>query len=188
MTLLTDEERKRGVICCSAGNHAQAVAYHAMRLGVNATVVMPESTPLAKVQGTQRFGANIVLAGESLDDAYKVAMQICDEEHRVFIHPFNDHDVIAGQGTLGLELMEQNPYLDTVVCPIGGGGLIGGLGCALKNINPRIKLYGVEAANMPSALLSRQNKNITSVPFKGTIADGIAVKTVGDKTFELLNK
>jgi threonine dehydratase len=188
MTLLTEDERRRGVICCSAGNHAQAVAYHAMRLGMSATVCMPETTPLAKVQGTMRFGANIVLSGDSLDDAYKVAMQIGEKEHRVFIHPFNDHGVIAGQGTLGLELMEQNPYIDTVICPIGGGGLIGGLACALKNVNPKIKVYGVEAENMPSASLSRQNKNITAVPFNATIADGIAVKAIGDRNFELLNK
>jgi len=188
MTLLSQEERKRGVVCCSAGNHAQAVAYHAMRLGVSATICMPETTPLAKVQGTKRFGAHVVLSGQGVDDAYAVATQIAQQENRVFVHPFNDTAVIAGQGTLGLELMEQNPYLDTVICPIGGGGLIAGLAVALKTMNPRIKVYGVEATNMPSAYLSRRNKYLTSVPFNPTIADGIAVRALGDKTYDLIDK
>jgi threonine dehydratase len=188
LTLLTDEEKRRGVVCCSAGNHAQAVAYHSMRLGISATICMPESTPLSKVQGTKRFGAHVVLEGEGVDDAYKVAQRIMEKENRVLIHPFNDTAVIAGQGTLGLELMEQNPYLDTIICPIGGGGLIAGMAAALKNVNPRIKVYGVEATNMAKAFMSRQNKNLTTVPFNATIADGIAVKAVGDKAYDLMNK
>jgi threonine dehydratase len=188
MAMLSEEERKRGVVASSAGNHAQAVAYHAMRMGVQCTICMPETAPLSKVNGTKRYGAKIVQIGESLDDAYKEATRIQQEEGKTFVHPFNDFDIIAGQGTLGLELMEQNPYLDTVICPIGGGGLIAGTALALKTINPRIKVYGVEAEAMQGMLQSRHAQKPISVPFVSTIADGIAVKSIGDKTFKIIEK
>jgi threonine dehydratase len=135
MASLSEEERSKGVVASSAGNHAQAVAYHAMRMGVKCTICMPETAPLSKVNGTKRYGAQIVLIGESLDDAYKEATRIQKEEGMTFVHPFNDFDIISGQGTLGLEIMEQNPYLDAVICPIGGGGLIAGTALAVGSKN-----------------------------------------------------
>lgn len=194
---LDAEERKRGVIAASAGNHAQAVAFYCQKLGIDAKIYMPELAPFAKVSGTAQYGAKVVLHGESLDDSFKEACRVGDEEGRVFVHPFNDPAVIAGQGTLGLELMgmllcccdtllEQNPYLDAVVIPIGGGGLSAGTALALKTVNPRIKVYGVEAEAMQGMIRSLENKHVTRVPFSPTIADGIAVKQVGELTFNIL--
>ncbi|KAG2382685.1 hypothetical protein C9374_005265 [Naegleria lovaniensis] len=185
---LTAEQRERGVVASSAGNHAQAVAYHAMRLGIKATICMPENTPLAKVAGTKRYGAEVVLIGESIDDAYQEALRIKDAENRVLVHPFNDNDIIAGQGSLGLELLEQSPYIDTIVCPIGGGGLISGTAIAVKTVNPKIKVYGVQTENIPSMITAKKERKATMVPFKSTIADGIAVKRAGDLTFPIVDK
>ncbi|KAF0984233.1 hypothetical protein FDP41_007410 [Naegleria fowleri] len=185
---LTAEQRERGVVASSAGNHAQAVAYHAMRLGIKATICMPENTPLAKVAGTRRYGAEVVLIGESIDDAYQEALRIKDAENRVLVHPFNDNDIIAGQGSLGLELLEQSPYIDTIVCPIGGGGLISGTAIAVKTVNPKIKVYGVQTENIPSMITAKKERKAIMVPYKSTIADGIAVKRAGDLTFPIVDK
>lgn len=185
---LTPEEKERGVVAASAGNHAQAVSYHASRLGIKATIVMPELTPLAKVNGTRKYGADVVLFGDSLFQSLQKATEIRDAENKVFVHPYNDDKIISGQGTLGVELMEQNPFLDAVIIPIGGGGLIAGTALALKQVNPRIKIYGVESANMPGMKLSLENRKVIDVPFIRTLADGIAVKSVGDKTLSIIKE
>lgn len=185
---LSEADRRAGVIASSAGNHAQGVAYHASRLGVDATIVMPLYTPLNKVTSTQRYGARVILHGESYDDAYDEACRIAEKEGRAFIHPFNDPAVIAGQGTVGLELLEQNPYLDAVVVPIGGGGLIAGMAVAIKETNPRIKVFGVEAAAMPGMRESLAAGRVVEVPARRTMADGIAVRRVGENTFKLIER
>jgi threonine dehydratase len=185
---LTDDERRRGVIAASAGNHAQGVAYHAQRLGIDATIVMPEATPLIKVSSTREFGARVVLSGAGYDDAYAVARRLADEQQRVFVHPFDDEAVMAGQGTIGLELLEQNPYLDAVVVSVGGGGLIGGIAVAIKETNPKIKVYGVEPRALPSMRTSFASGAVTTVPAARSIADGIAVRTVGRHTFEVCQR
>ena len=159
-----------------------------MRLGIKATICMPENTPLSKVSGTKRYGAEVVLIGESVDDAYQEALRIKDREGRVLVHPFNDEQVIAGQGTLGLELLEQSPYIDTIVCPIGGGGLISGIAVACKTVNPKIKVYGIQTENVPSMVMAKKTKVIQSVPFHATIADGIAVRKAGDLTFPIIDQ
>lgn len=183
---LSPEEKQKGVVAASAGNHAQAVSYHASRLGIRATIVMPELTPLAKVEGTRKYGAEVVLHGDSLYASLQKASEICEKENRVFVHPYNDDKIIAGQGTLGIELMEQNPFLDAVVVSIGGGGLAAGMAIALKQVNPRIKIYGVESQNMPGMKTSLGGKKVVDVPFVRTLADGIAVKSVGDKTLSII--
>ncbi len=185
---LTPEERARGVIAASAGNHAQGVSYHATRLGISATIVMPEYTPLVKVTSTKRFGGKVVLHGQSYDDAYAEARRIAEAEGRVFVHPFDDPAIIAGQGTIGLELLEQNPYLDAIVVPVGGGGLIAGVAVAIKETNPRIKVYGVEAAAMPSMKASLEAGDLATVPVQRTMADGIAVRRPGELTFSLVQR
>ena len=143
---LTPEERSRGVVTASAGNHAQGVAYHATRLGIHAKICMPVGTPLIKVSSTRDFGAEVILIGANSDEAREEAERICEAEALTFVHPFDDDAVIAGQGTIGLELFEQQPDLEAVVVPIGGGGLIGGIGCAIKEKNPAIRIVGVETA------------------------------------------
>ncbi len=148
---LTPDEKARGVIAASAGNHAQGLAYHARKLGVKATIVMPERTPLIKVSRTRdEYGARVVLKGTNFDEAYAEAVRLQQEQNLVFVHPFNDPHVIAGQGTIGLELLEQTPFVDMVVVPIGGGGLISGIACALKETNPRIQVVGVQTAALAS--------------------------------------
>mmetsp|Transcript_3734 Transcript_3734/g.5519 ORF Transcript_3734/g.5519 Transcript_3734/m.5519 type:complete len:513 (+) Transcript_3734:23-1561(+) len=184
---LTPEEKERGVVAASAGNHAQAVSYHASRLGISSKIVMPEQTPLAKVQGTAKWGGQVVLKGTSLYQCLQHANEIVEEENRVLIHPYNDEGIIAGQGTMGIELIEQNPLLDAVIIPIGGGGLISGTAMAMKEINPRIKIYGVEAANMPAMKKSMEAGHVVDVPFVKTLADGIAIKGVGEKTFPIVD-
>jgi len=185
---LAPEERQRGVIAFSAGNHAQGVAYHAQRLGISATIVMPTYTPLVKVMATRRHGARVVLFGHSAADARAESYRIAEAEGRVFIHPFDDRYVVAGQGTVGLELLEQNPYLDAVVVPVGGGGLIAGVALVLKETNPRIKVYGVEATAMASMKASLAAGEVVEVASQRTLADGIAVSKVGDIPFRIAQR
>lgn len=185
---MTHEERARGVITASAGNHAQGVAYHASRLGIDATIVMPEATPLIKVQSTASFGAKVVLHGANYDDSAEEAQRICENEGRVYVHPFNDTMVMAGQGTIGLELIEQNPFLDAVVVAVGGGGLAAGVGVAIKETNPKIKVYGVQTAALPSMKAALDAGQPVVLPPAKTLADGIAVKRAGDLTLEVVKK
>ncbi len=185
---LTHDERTRGIIAASAGNHAQGVAYHAGRLGVDATIVMPERTPLIKVVRTRSYGAHVVLSGANFDEAYAEALRIQERENRTFVHPFDDPLIIAGQGTIALELLEQNPYLEMVVVPVGGGGLIAGIACGLKELNPRIQVVGVQAASIASMVASREAGARTEVAAASTIADGISVKRPGQHTFEMIQK
>lgn len=185
---LSDEEKKRGVIASSAGNHAQGVALGATLYGISATVVMPAGAPLAKVAATRGYGADVVLHGAAYDDAYAQACRLRDETGAVFLHPFNDPEVIAGQGTIGLEMLEDRPDLDAVVVPVGGGGLIAGVAMALKETKPSVRVIGVEAAGAPCMLASLQAGRITALNSVATIADGIAVKQPGDLTFELIQK
>lgn len=186
VSLLNEEEKKRGVITNSAGNHAQAVAYQAYKMGIKATIVMPTLTPFVKVEGTRRWGAEIVLKGDGFDQAFEEACRLCKLHNYTFIHAFDDADVISGQGTLGLELLQQNPYIDCVIVPIGGGGLIAGTALALKTINPRIKVYGVETESMPKMSTSIKNKQVTPIPFQPSIADGITVKKAGKLTYDII--
>ncbi len=183
---LTDAERRRGVIAASAGNHAQGVAFHAAKLGIRAQIVMPQATPLVKVVATRAFGAEVVLHGANYDEACEEALRRCAEFGLTFIHPFDDPLVIAGQGTIGLELLEQVPELEAVVVPIGGGGLIGGIACALKERNPRIRVVGVEPEKLPSMLRAREAGQPITIGAQATIADGIAVRRVGDHTLPLV--
>ena len=178
---LTEAERKRGVIAASAGNHAQGLAYHGQRLGVPVTIVMPRLTPVVKVEHTRGFGAEVILQGETYDDASLYAREICDQRDLVFVHAFDDLDVIAGQGTIALEMLEDAPELEVLPIPIGGGGLISGMGTAAKAIRPDIRIVGLEAAMYPSftARMRGFRPNIGGQ----TIAEGIAVKTVGELTY-----
>lgn len=185
---LTDEERKRGVIAASAGNHAQGLAYHAERLGIAATIVMPEGTPLIKVSSTKGFGATVVLHGQNYDEARDHAKQLEREQNLILVHPFDDPYVIAGQGTIGLELLEQNPYLEAVIVPVGGGGLIAGVACAIKEVNPKIKVYGVEARAIAAMRASLDESGVVTLPPGRTIADGIAVRTVATRTFHMVQR
>ncbi|MDD0851793.1 threonine ammonia-lyase [Halobacteriovorax sp. GB3] len=185
---LTQEEKDNGVIASSAGNHAQGVALAAKKLGINATIVMPETTPLSKIQGTKKFGAKVILHGNFYDEAYQKALEIQKEEGQTFIHPFNDPDIIAGQGTIGIEIFESVKNLDVVIIPIGGGGLISGVSLALKTLNPKVRIIGVEAEQMPAMKESIAKGKIVEIPKKKTIADGIAVTTVKENTFKLVQK
>jgi threonine dehydratase len=185
---LTAEERSQGVIAASAGNHAQAVAYHASNLGIRARIVMPLATPLIKVSATRGYGGDVVLHGANYDEAYEEALRLSAQERLTFVHAFDDDAVIAGQGTLGLELLEQHPDLEAVVVPIGGGGLIGGIGCALKGTNPRIQVIGVQPARLPSVKVALSEGKPVTLPSAVTIADGIAVRRVGVRTLPLIQK
>jgi threonine dehydratase len=185
---LDEQEKQAGIVTSSAGNHAQAVAYAAKRIGIPATIVMPETTPLSKVQGTQAFGPSVVLHGNSYDAAFHRAKEIQKQHGYTFVHAFDDPDVIAGQGTIGLELLEQNPYLDVIVVPIGGGGLISGIAVAIKETNPKIHIIGVEAAAMPGMHTSLTAGRVTTISSCSTIAEGIAVATVGSHTFPIVQK
>jgi threonine dehydratase len=186
---LTPAERERGVIAASAGNHAQGVAYNALRLGIKATIVMPERTPLIKVTRTRDdYKARVVLKGTHFDEAYAEALRLQKEQDLVFVHPFNDPHVIAGQGTIALELLEQCPQLDMVVVPIGGGGLISGIACALKETNPRIRVVGVQTSTLSSMRESMRAGRVVEVAAGTTIADGIAVKKPGELTFAMVQK
>jgi threonine dehydratase len=185
---LTPEQAARGVVAASAGNHAQGVAYHATKRRIRALIVMPLATPLVKVTATRGFGAEVVLHGANYDEACVEATRLCEAEGMTFIHPFDDPIVMAGQGTIGLELLEQVPQLEAVVLPIGGGGLIGGIACAIKESRPDIRVVGVQTSRLPSmAMAVEQHHPITLAPAT-TIADGIAVRRAGDVTFPVVDK
>jgi threonine dehydratase len=188
MLSLSDDERRRGVIAASAGNHAQGVAFHARRLGIPATIVMPERTPLIKVSNTERYGARVVLHGSVYDEAMARALEIRAEEGQALIHPFDMETVIAGQGTIGLELLEQCPEMDVVVVPLGGGGLISGIAMAIKETRPQVRVVGVESSVLPAALRAREAGKRVTIPPADTIADGIAVRMVGERTFGLIER
>jgi threonine dehydratase len=182
---LSDAERKRGVFAASAGNHGQGLAYHAQRLGIPATIVMPKGTPFVKIAKTEGYGARVVIEGNDYDEASATAHILCEKANGVYVHPFNDEAVMTGQGTLAIEMLAQAPELDTLIVPIGGGGLIAGVATAAKAIKPWIKVIGVEAAMFPSFAARRRG---LAMPAGGsTIAEGIAVKDVGDLTFAVAN-
>ncbi|MCX7918816.1 MAG: threonine ammonia-lyase [bacterium] len=185
---LNKEEQQQGVVTASAGNHAFAIAYHSRRLSIPATIVMPVGTPLIKVSSVRREQARVILHGENYDEAYAYAQEIARQENRIFIHAFDDPLVIAGQGTIGLELLEEPIPLDAVVVPVGGGGLISGIAIAIKETNPKIKIFGVEANNAPSMTIAIEKNQVTEIPISSTIADGIAVKKVGINTFPLVKR
>ena len=185
---LTPEESRRGVIAASAGNHAQGVAYHATRRGISSTIVMPVTTPLVKVTATQDFGATVILHGANYDEACQHALALGAERGMTFVHAFDDIAVIAGQGTIGLELLEQCPQLEAVVVPVGGGGLIAGVACAIKETRPSVKVIGVETARLPSMLLALEQHKPVTIPAASTVADGIAVRRAGEVTYPLVEK
>lgn len=185
---LSEEEREKGVIACSAGNHAQGVALAATRSGIKSIICLPDGAPISKVEATKRYGAEVCMVKGVYDDAYKKAIELRDENGYCFIHPFDDPDVIAGQGTIGLEIMEQLPNVDAVIVPIGGGGLISGVAFTIKQINPNCKVYGVQAQGAPSMENSINDGQIETLPKVQTIADGIAVKTPGNLTYDLVKE
>ena len=184
---LSPEEASHGVIACSAGNHAQGVALSATRLGIKSVICMPEGAPILKVEATRGYGAEVVLVPGVYDDAAKEAERLSREEGYTFAHPFNDPYVIAGQGTIGLEILDQVPDVDQIIVPIGGGGLISGIAVAVKSMRPNVKVIGVQAASVPSMFVSRRNGEITTVKDGPTIADGIHVLTPGDLTFDIVS-
>lgn len=185
---LNGEERGRGVIAASAGNHAQGVAYHAGRHGIRAHIVMPLPTPLTKVSSTRAYGAEVLLHGANYDEAYGKAIELSEQDRLTLIHAFDDDAVIAGQGTLGLEILSQSPDIEAIVSPIGGGGLIGGIACAVKETNSRVKVYGVQPSRLPSMKAAvAQGKPVTLDSAK-TIADGIAVRRAGERTLPLVQR
>ncbi len=185
---LTPEEKQKGVIACSAGNHAQGVALSATKNGIHSTICIPAGAPLSKVEATRGFGGDVVLVPGVYDDAYAKAVELTNEKGYTFVHPFNDEKVIAGQGTIGLEILEQEPHVDAVFVAIGGGGLASGVACAIKSMKPDCKVYGVQAAGAPSMYDSINKGEIIELPSVSTIADGIAVKKPGDLTFEMCPK
>ena len=185
---LSTEERERGVIAASAGNHAQGVAFHAAQQGIRSQIVMPLATPQVKVAATRAYGAEVILHGASYDEACDEAVQRGVEEGRTFIHAFDDADVIAGQGTIGLELLEQVPEMEAVVVPVGGGGLIGGIACAVKEANAKIRVIGVESEKLPSMLRAVETGAPVTIAAAATIADGIAVRRTGELTLPLVNR
>lgn len=186
MAKLSQDEKKRGVIASSAGNHAQGVALAGNMLGIRTTIVMPRYTPLIKVEATRNYGADVILEGEDYDGAYKRAIELQEERGYTFVHPFNDMDVIEGQGTIALEILEEVPDADMILVPIGGGGLISGIAAAAKKKNPEIKIIGVEADGAASAKLSMEKLKVTELRESSTIADGAAVKKIGDLSFRYI--
>jgi threonine dehydratase len=188
MLALSPVEKQRGVVTASAGNHAQAVAYHGRRLGIPVSVVMPETTPLIKIANTRRFGAHITLSGNTISDAMVEARRLQQEEQLTLVHAFDDERVVAGQGTVGLEILAQAPELTFVVVPIGGGGLISGIATAIKEQHPRVRIIGVEAEAAPSAQASREARRVIPIETVETIADGIAVKRIGDLTYPIIER
>lgn len=188
ISCLTEEEKARGVIACSAGNHAQGVALGATKHGIKSLICLPEGAPISKVEATKRYGAEVCLVPGVYDDAYQRALQLKEERGYTFIHPFDDEHVIAGQGTIGLELLNQLPDVEVVIVPIGGGGLISGVAYALKSLKPDVKVYGVQAQGAPSMLRSIEHEHRECLSSVSTIADGIAVKEPGEHTFDLCSK
>ena len=185
---LSDEEKARGVIACSAGNHAQGVALAAQKYGIKSVICLPDGAPISKVEATKSYGAEVVMVPGVYDDAYKRALELRDSEGYSFVHPFDDEDVIAGQGTIGLEIIDELDDVDAVVVPIGGGGLISGIAYTLKHLKPSIKVYGVQATGAPSMYNSIKNGKKERLDGVSTIADGIAVKEPGDNTFSLVSQ
>ncbi len=185
---LTEEEKARGVIACSAGNHAQGVALAASKQGIKSLICLPDTAPMSKVEATKGYGADVCLVNGVYDDAYNKALQLRDEMGYTFVHPFDDEDVIAGQGTIGLEIVQALNDIDAILVPIGGGGLISGIAYAVKAINPKVKVYGVQAAGAPSMFNSITDGKIETLPTVSTIADGIAVKQPGENTFDIVSK
>lgn len=184
---LSESGNVKSVVASSAGNHAQGVAYAAHKFGIPATIVMPKAAPIVKVQATEGYGAKVVLAGDCYDDAYAEACRICEEEGATFLHPYNDLDVMAGQGTLGLEILGDLPGADIIITPVGGGGLLGGVSAAVKQINPRVKVIGVQAEGADALVCSYKAGKLITTDTASTIADGIAVKIPGDLSFELIS-
>ena len=185
---LTEEEKKKGVIASSAGNHAQGVALAAQKLGIKAVIVMPKHTPLIKVEATRKYGAEVILSGEVYDEAFQKAKELQEKEGYIFIHPFDDEDVIEGQGTIALEVLEELPDADIIMVPLGGGGLISGVAAAAKMKNPQIKIVGVEPEGAASALKSIEKGKVTELKEASTIADGAAVKRIGNIVFDYIKK
>ena len=185
---LSDEEKARGVIACSAGNHAQGVALAATKAGAKSLICLPDNAPISKIEATKKYGADVCLVPGVYDDAYNKALELRDSEGYTFVHPFNYEDVIAGQGTIGLEILEQVPDVDAVIVPVGGGGLISGVAYAIKALNPNVKVYGVQASGAPSMVKSVKEGKIKKLASVTTIADGIAVKEPGDLTFDLVSQ
>ena len=188
IAMLSDEEKSKGVIACSAGNHAQGVALAASKCGISSLICLPDTAPISKIEATKSYGAQVCLVEGCYDDAYRKALELKEEMSRTFVHPFDDEHVIAGQGTIGLEIVNDLDDLDAVIVPIGGGGLISGIAYAIKSIRPSIKVYGVQAAGAPSMYNSVNAGQIQCLDKVSTIADGIAVKQPGEHTFELVNK
>ncbi len=188
MSQLSNEEKARGVIACSAGNHAQGVALAASKLGIKSLICLPDGAPISKVEATKSYGAEVCMVEGVYDDAYNKALELQKEHNYTFVHPFDDENVIAGQGTIGLEILEQLSDVDAVVVPVGGGGLISGVAFAIKNLNPDVKVYGVQASGAPSMQRSIIDDKIERLASVSTIADGIAVKEPGQNTFEYCKK
>jgi threonine dehydratase len=185
---LNEEEKSKGVIACSAGNHAQGVALASKKFGIKSIICMPDGAPISKVEATKSYGAEVVLVPGVYDDAHNEAERLKSEKGYTFIHPFDDEDVIAGQGTIGLEIVDQLKDVDAIVVPIGGGGLISGVAYAVKSLNPKVKVYGVQATGAPSMLNSVEHKQIETLPSVSTIADGIAVKEPGSLTYKICSQ
>ena len=185
---LTPAQRAQGVIAASAGNHAQGLAYHAGQCGIRARIYMPFTTPLTKVSATRSYGADVVLHGTNYDAAYEAALERAQNDHLVFVHAFDDDAVIAGQGTIGLEVLQQLPDIQAVIVPIGGGGLIGGIACAIKESNPKVEIYGVQPARLPSMKAAVAEGKPVTLAAATTIADGIAVRRAGDRTLPMVQK
>jgi threonine dehydratase len=188
IAMLTPEQAAKGVVAASAGNHAQGVAYHATKRGIRSLIVMPLATPLVKVTATRGFGAEVVLFGANYDEACEEATRLCAAGGMTFIHPFDDVAVMAGQGTIGLELLEQVPQLEAVVVPIGGGGLIGGVACAIKESKPEVRVIGVQTARLPSMIAAVEMHRPVTIEPATTIADGIAVRRAGDVTLPVVEQ
>ena len=188
IAMLSEEEKKKGVIACSAGNHAQGVALAATKNGIKSLICLPDSAPISKVEATKGFGAEVCLVEGCYDDAYQRALELKESEGYTFVHPFDDENVIAGQGTIALEILNDLDNIDAIVVPIGGGGLISGIAYTAKHIRPSVKVYGVQVAGAPSMYNSVKCGKIESLPSVSTIADGIAVKKPGDNTYELVKE
>src|SRR3979490_16771 len=184
--LLSEGEKRRGVIAASAGNHAQAVAYHASKRGIQAQICMPLTTPLVKVSATRGYGAEVILAGANYDEACEEALRRCKEQKLTFIHPFDDEAAIAGEGTLGIQMLEQHGDLDALIIPVGGGGLIAGVACAVKEMNPKIQVIGVQSSKLASMKAAIEKNELVTLPANKTIAGALPVRCAGPHTFTLV--